>query len=390
MPSQLDAAIPTVISHRFQIKCVFADGGSSAKTLLVTRAGRDQVLKYATWDGIGSSGIPWLRAQAARLLELKQALPPDAALSVPEVFETYDTDDLFLYSMQYYPGSHSMSVYYFDRPAEALVGYADDIVRLLTLMSENLYSAGRLPVPDNYIEHVHLDKIVYRLSYLTKSSGRFFDTYLATTTLPETFAALLDAPSITTNGQRYVNAPALIDRLRHSSHVAALTPAFLPLYAHGDGTLRNYLKLPGQRFALIDARGTNLPGDAPSRTCISYELGKVLRTFYLEIVRRNAFQLTRDHHHHFQLTFDNTPAVKAFEEIRRGIIEALPRHQALSAVLADEPQWLEKALFAEACHFLADASNRLESDPTGQQTLAYYLIGTQMLNDYCKRNGILT
>lgn len=361
---------------------MFADGGSSAKTLLVADGNCQKVLKYATWEGIGSSGVPWLRAQSARLQELRGFLPSDCSLVVPEVFEEYMGDSFFYYTSEYFHGSEALSVYFFKHPQEARVAYLTEINQLITGMVGYFYAAGRLPVPEGYIGKVHLNKITYRLSYLTQRTGLFWDEYLHGTSLPRMFKELLTAGTIHVNGREYCNAPRLVAALQNNPHTtASLTPVFLPEYAHGDSTLRNYLFLADKTIALIDVRGNTLPGNAPSRICVPYELGKMLRTFYLEIVRQNAFQVSGGASS-FALEFDvGNPAVAAFLEVREQLINALPTNSALAALLADEPDWLRKTLFAEACHFLADAANRLESDRSGRQTLAYYLIGTILLND---------
>jgi hypothetical protein len=395
--------IPKIITDKYQIKKIFTDGGSSAKTMLVEKNKKLVVLKYATWSGIGSSGIPWLKAQSKRLKALKKQLPEAGAKAIPFVYEQYDKDNLFYYTMEYFSDSYPLSIYYFAHPDDAASNYLSDIKKLISFLSLNVYSNGKLPVPKNYVEIVHLTKIKYRLSYLTQTHGEFYKNFLEKKylhfkskiykDLSSLFHEILNEQKLIINNKLYTNAPLILSFIEKSPQIISnLTPKFLPKYAHGDGTLRNYLKLKNGEFILIDVRGIDLPNNAPSRICIPYELGKILRTFYLEVVRKNLFSINVENdgkYIKYTLEYDSSdPSVLVFFDIRKKLEVTMAQHSELNLILTKEPNWIEKVFFAEACHFLADASNRLESDPKGYQTIAYYLIGTILLNEYCERQNI--
>ncbi len=390
--------VPKAIRDRYEMIRPLQGGGSSAGTFLVRdHSGREVVLKFANWAGIGSNGIPWLKAQAARLRELKQDLPAEGAERIPEVYDYFEGKGLVYYTLEYLHGGKPLSIYHLEKTDGDAESFLDDLDTLLTMMSKQFYSQGKLDVPDGYIDRVHLNRLNYRLGLLRKKEGDVYERLIKNRSfefsnegyrdISELFDQIWSSGFVSINGKKYPNVSTLLSSLEtDSSFLQWLQPKFLPKFAHGDGLLRNFMKMPDGGIKVFDVRGVILPDNSPSRIDIPYELGKFLHGILLEVIRNDLFDLKLTRHGDdldFVLEYDsNNQNVLNFLEVRRRMIELFKSHPDLIEVLKDEPDWLEKALFAEASHFLADAVNRLDKDLSGRHTIAYYLIGTMLMNEF--------
>lgn len=395
-----ESDVPQIISKEYKVQKEFTTGGSSAGTLLVTNSDDlQQVLKFSTWQGIGSSGTPWLKAQASRLIELKRELPYDGSLAIPAVYKTYEDEGLFYYTFEYFDGLPFSSVNYSDRnfcPGKLATG----VSKILDLMTNNFYNQGKLDTPRSYVENVHLNRARNRLGLLTSRNSDVFNRFINgksiifddgdSSDMGSFFGSLVRLRRIVVNGQVYPNPLDILKDL-DKQEILDLTPSFIPRYSHGDGTLRNFLTSPSSDIKIIDVRGVDLPSNTVSRVCIPYELGKMMRTILLEVIRANDFLLyCQDSRQDLEFGLklkENTNAL-SFVNARKDILNAFIDHRDLNALLKDEGDWVRKTLFAEAIHFLADAVNRLESDDKGKQTLAYFLLGTMLLANYRSNGGI--
>lgn len=376
----------------------FQGGGSSAGTLLVEdNSGKKVVLKFANWSGIGSNGIPWLKAQFTRLKELKASLSPLGASRIPEVYDYAESNDGVYYTLQYYPKGIPLSIYHFERPEAGTEDFFKDFIELLSFMSKEFYSKGKLETPDGYLEHVHISRLNYRLGLLYKKEGDVYERLIknrsfklnngATYKLEELFNEIWNLDIISINNQDYLNASTLLHKLKNDAVILDhLTPSFLPKFAHGDALLRNFMKIPNKPLIVFDVRGVELPDNSPARIDISYELGKYLHGILLEIIRNDAFtlEITKQNGFlSFQLNYDlHDKRVLNFLAIRKEMPTLMKNHAALNQIMQEESDWFQKSLFCEATHFLTDAVNRLENDLSSSHAIAYYLIGTLLLNDY--------
>lgn len=371
-------------------------GGSSAGTLLAQDAnGREVVLKFANWSGIGSNGIPWLKAQFARLKELKASLSPLGASRIPEVYDYVENNDGVYYTLQYYSEGIPLSIYHFERPEGGSDAFFNDFNELLTFMSEEFYAQGTLEIPEYYLEHVYIARLNYRLGLLYQKEGEVYEKLIKNRSvtlddgtvysLAEFFKEVWNLDMISINHTDYLNARILLEQLNDPVVLEQLKPSFLPKFAHGDGLLRNFMKMPDEQLMVFDVRGVELPNNSPARIDITFELGKYLHGILLEIVRNDAFilEITKNKGVlSFQLHYDlSDNRVSNFLEVREKMPGMLQGHAALNQVMKEENDWFKKALFAEATHFLTDAVNRLENDPSSRHAIAYYLIGIMLLND---------
>ncbi|MCX5667271.1 MAG: 3-dehydroquinate synthase [Candidatus Omnitrophica bacterium] len=392
--------VPKEISDRYEIIKPYTTGGSSADTFLARdRQGRQVIVKHSTWAGVGSNGIPWLRAQYKRLKELKQSLGPEGAAMIPEVYEYHETNELAFYSMQYLEGGKPLPFYFLEHASGGAQPFLDDLESMIDQFCRHLYSRGNLEVPVDYVQKVHLARVDYRFGLLTKKEGDVYDKLISGRPfaienaryddISYMFEELSKAPVIRINGVDHTNLPRLISEVK-ADHglIERLKPRSILKYAHGDLLLRNVMRMGDGNFRLFDVRGVDLPGNSPSRIDLTYELGKILHSFLLEIVRNNLFDISvrkEGGTFAFDIKYHTSKsAVANFLEVRRRLPEMLRNQPRLMELLKDEPLWLEKALFAEATHFITDAPNRLSQDPSGKHTLAYYAIGTQLLDEFLR------
>jgi hypothetical protein len=391
-----DLQIPEETMGKFTFVHGFHAGGSVARTFLVKDKGqRPFILKYADWDGIGYNGTPWVETQTQRLIDLRKLLQQDAAQYLPIVYEVYREENVFYAIIEYFKGATTVSEYYLKYDGELIQPYLFDINRIITLLATYFYNLGTIDTPKNYIQDIHINRVKYRLS-LFHDNSETFKRYVENKefslgnfkhkNMAEFFKTLFEQEKIIINGKEYTNALTILQAITHDSKTLAhLTPAFLPRYTHGDSLLRNYLRTNDGDLRIIDLRGNHLPTNTPSEVCIPYDLGKILHSIGMDIVRSNHFKLeVHQAGNNFKFTFKYNRSNKNTEDllkVREKMLDSLEHNEVLGSFINKEPNWREKSLFAEACHFLSDSVNRLEQDHTGKHSLAYYLIGTILLND---------
>lgn len=369
-------------------------GGSSAGNFLVKDIrGRVVVMKFANWSGIGSNGIPWLKSQFDRLKDIKESLQNADKDLVPEVYEYGEDQESAFYTLQYYEDGKPLSTYHLENTFLTKEDFLKDLDKILYLLAEKLYSQEKLDVPSGYLERVHKYRLNYRLGLLYKKEGEVYEKLIKNRCIKITgknhpletlFSKMWNLDKIVINNIEYENTRILWDRFNCSNLLEKVKPSFLPRLAHGDALLRNFMKLPNEELVIFDVRGTHLPNNSPARIDIPYELGKLLHGILLEIIRNDLFTLEIDEHNmHFHLNYDlNNPSIDKFLKVRESMPSLFKNNISIKRVLSEEENWLNKAIFAEATHFLADAINRLENDETGRHTVAYYLIDTMLLNKY--------
>ncbi len=396
--------LPQEILDKYTLVESFYGGGSVAKTFLV----RDQnqklyILKYADWDGIGYNGTPWVETQTKRMVEFKKLLPNSGGQYFPAVYEHQRIKNVFYAILEYLEDATTLSEYYLSYDDDLIDPYLADIDKVISLWCTYFYPQGTVETPRNYIKEIHINRVNYRLSLFSQKDSETYKRYIENNdfvlgnfrdeSMSSFFKSLLSKDQITINGSEYVNAPLILAAIENNPVILDyLTPTFLPKYTHGDSLLRNYLKLPDGSIKIIDLRGTDLPHDTPSEVCIPYDLGKMLHSIEMDIVRSNNFDLSVSLSDSFDFQFHyhtENKNIASLLEVSSKMPELFKQNKELGKFLSNDPEWLEQSFFAEACHFLSDAVNRLEQDHSGRHSLAYYLIGTILLNRFQKAHNIL-
>ncbi len=394
--------VPSGIRQKYKIIRWLDGGGSSAGVLLVKDLkNQTVVLKFANWAGIGSNGTFWLKAQVSRLKELRNVLPPSKKERIPQIYDYFENIDptgrngLVYYTMEYIQHGAPLSLFYWDHPENTANQFLADLNEIVTFLSNDLYALGALPVPAGYIKRVHRNRLTYRLNLLRQTNGPVYERLIRDNKLSvgeieyqditALFEEIWKSDTIIINGKEYPNATAILKGLEKTPDLFKLVS--LPQYGHGDALLRNFMKMPDTTPSKIfDVRGIELPENSPDRVDIPYELGKMLHGILLEVVRKNNFSIGLVRQTNGRLSFilnvdAANPAVKTFFQVRSQMPELFKHNKALNEVLKNEPNWLKKAIFAEATHFLADAVNRLENDKSGRHAIAYYLLGVMLMQN---------
>lgn len=387
-----------LIRKKYKTIQSFGHSGSSAGTILVKDkiSGNKYVLKFATWNGIGSSGLPSLKAQSVRLKELSEIKNGEFKNLFPSIIESVSFKNNFFYVMEYFPSSNPVSTYYYRLKSQYTTSFMRNVNKIIKLLSL-LYEIELLPAPPDYIQAAHINRMVNRTNLLTKNYGDTFDlaikehpvkfTNYKYGNLTDLFKDLQIYDDLYVNGEKYMNFRKLKQTISSRGVLEIVAPKFIPKYYHGDSTLRNYLINKNGDIKLIDIRGTNLPNGVVSKIDIAYELAKILRTFYLEIIRNNDFTIEMSKSSkdvYFEFIFGNKKQVNNFIKLRTLFLNSIKNYQKENEVLDQEDNLKLKILYAEAAHFIADAINRIESDKTGKQTLAYYLLGLQLYKEFLK------
>jgi len=395
----ITSQIPQIIEKQYKIIKKISSGGSVGKILIVKdKAGNNRILKYAEWEGIGYNGIPWTEMQAKRLVTLRKVVSQKAKKLLPVIYVTHKEKKLFYFVSEYYDKSVPLSIYYLSYEGEIIKPLLKDINNVLSNLSNYFYSLGKIKAPKNYLKRNYFGRIDYKLELLKQQKGEIYERYFKNkkftidehtyTDISLFFEDLLKRNKVIINGKEFINATILLARIKKNS--PELMPGFLPKYTHGDLLLRNVLKLPDGKTVFIDVRGVPLPNNYPSRVCIPYELGKILHSIEMEIIRTNNFKMAafiKNKNLEFQLFYNlENKNIDAFLKIRQKLPSIFSRNKDLQLNLKEEKKWLEQAYLLEALHFLSDVVNRLEQDKTGYHSIAYYLIGTRLLNTFYRRN----
>lgn len=393
-----------LIDKKYEILNSFGTGGSSAETLLVKdrENGIKYILKFSTWDGVGSSGIPWLKTQAKRLIELKNLKAPELKNKIPVVYKIFSSKNLYYYAMDYFENSLPVSLYYFNNPRIKLDNFILDIKEIIKLMCV-LYSKGWTTPPKNMIYNAHVLRIKKRTKLLTQRKGPTYENVIKNRQikfsgkyvfrdLTYLFNELFESKKIMINNKAYLNSNFILPIINNDKVINMLTPEYIPLYYHGDSTLRNFLRCPDGSIRMIDVRGLDLPKNTVSIIDVAYEMGKLMRTFFLEIIRSNNFtirMIKKEPQFSFSFELKETKSVKNFLEIHEKFSNILEKCMKNNRILASEKGLIKRTHFAEASHFLADAVNRMESDPSGMQTLAYYFLGLELFDIFLKGEKLI-
>lgn len=90
----------------------------------------------------------------------------------------------------------------------------------------------------------------------------------------------------------------------------------------------------------------------------------------------------------FHLQFIQNSYSVEFMNARNHFLKSLKDIRCLTKLI-DDHDWISNILLAEAIHFATDAVNRVVQDPTGSQTLCYYLISIMLLHDFLCEQRLL-
>lgn len=393
--------------YGYKIILVYTEGGGVASTYLaIDPQGRAVVVKICDWDGVDGNGMPFLRRQAYRTKWLKENLPVKHRHRVPEVYTIKDSDDYVFYSMQVLEGE-TLSNILLSQDFDP-VSFCGDIDRMYTELCDGLYDST-VPAPADYLNRSYLDRMRYRTGRLQAREGELYTRVVegrivvtqeaVYDDISYLFERLVRAKEIIINGIPYPNLPILEGVLeRESSLLSRLAPRELRRFSHGDFYFGNSIRTIQGTIAWIDIRGTAEP-DEPID--IAYELGKNLHTIFFDLgnvskaLRVNPYAIRFDSEEEkvfidIQIDASQHDIVSKYLDVRERLLHLIENHLRLGEVAEDGSDWFARTVVAEAAHLISCAPNRLEDDPTGGISILFYTIGTMLLNDFLKGEGIET
>jgi hypothetical protein len=203
-------------------------------------------------------------------------------------------------------------------------------------------------------------------------------------------------PELRINGERYPNLPQLlaiyeeqVDELQRK-----FGPTHLSRYAHGDLPLRNIFRMPNGAVKITDVRGRNIHPTSPSTFSVEFDLAKIAHSFFLELVRNHLYELSarqeEDGSYTFRFRFYKTPGVTRYLQVWRQFPAMLRQNQALGELFRGKaPGWLEHVVLGAAINLACDGIHRLSQDPSGHDSVMYYLQATVELYDFLFSRGLL-
>lgn len=400
------AKFPKVLSDRgYKMLTSFSKGGSSAKVFLaLSPANEKVVIKYSDWDGISGNGTPWIISQIAKLKEIQESFPKDAADFYPKVKDSYHEGKIAFYTMDYFEGARDITDYFFDDSVtkDEIEKWVNDI---LSIMAKTHYQHSDIQPYYNEIEINHYNRANYRLSLLSKHDGeeysrlikghRFKLGKLKYTDPSYFFENMMSEKFIIINGRIYPNLPELmkifqknIDKLQRK-----LGPTHYSKYVHGDLPLRNVFILPDNKLKIADVRGGNVHATSPDKTSIEFDIAKIVHSFFLELIRGKHYTLNGNldgSNLSFDFHYSSEPAVHKYREVWNNIYTLLQNNKDLESIFeGTHGNWIENIKLAECANYASDAIHRFSQDSTGYDSLAYYLNATMLFYDFLTEHNMI-
>jgi hypothetical protein len=336
--------------------------GLSCTTLLEAASGSGErlVVKMLRHDDpvVDGHDAATFRRKRQQIAALARDLPEAARRHVPIRHEIAGPD-WSAHVMPYVDGTDLLS---------PIDGAAARIGRVVDELARVGYRPGARPRSGPYMRPTHLDRIRRRLPFLDS---------------PRLPARVLDGPGIEVNGRRCRSLAALLAAVEPVAD--RLEPARLCAPVHGDLNTRNVIA-DGDRFALIDPRGTLDPVD------VCYDLGKILLSVSIwDPFVRDPDGVRVDSHddvHEVRI-----PAPAGYAELLAGLPGVFARCVSLTPVL--DPGWPMRLAFTHAVHAIAEAACRmsdarakLRSEAVAvRHATAFLLYGLVLLDDVERRMG---
>ncbi|MFA5320328.1 MAG: methyltransferase domain-containing protein, partial [Candidatus Omnitrophota bacterium] len=394
----------TLLPDGYELLKPIGGGSSGAGVALVKdAAGRNVVMKYTVWEGLTSNGKQDLKAQFERYRKLRIGLPSEAASLLPEVYDFGERQGFTYYTLEYFENAEPVIEYYVRNPDIGLPALQFELKRILDILTGYIYSGKSLPVPQDYAQRVHFDKLDYRLGLLERRDTEFYrnsvqgrawnNGNLAYKDTAYLFKDLLHADAIWINGQPHKNLTLLTSGLKSAQSMSnVLMPVFLPENSLGDLFLRNILRLPDGSLRFIDVQGIYPEGNLYQYRDPAYDIGKIFKSLLSELVMHDLLSVSIETSGNkvFKAEFtlkDKNRTADAIYQAREGLPELVSGHARLGSQMQEKPDWLKSIFLTEAVHFATSASGELIEDQSGEHAIAYYLLANALLSGIIDHDG---
>ena len=112
----------------------------------------------------------------------------------------------------------------------------------ITEFSLRMYKHKVIPMPDNYFQTMHFERLSNRLEEVAEKSAWFKDA--------------LQQPNLIINDKQYVNIPVLAEKFKSDNFIQTVLPEFVGRWSHSDLHYSNILiDRENDKFIFIDPRG---------------------------------------------------------------------------------------------------------------------------------------
>lgn len=230
----------------------------------------------------------------------------------------------------------------------------------ITELSRRLYQHQILPVPEDYFDVMHFNRLSNRLEELGKKS--------------DFFKNLIQQETVVVNGKEYKNIPVLVERFKTQKFLQTVQPEFVGRWSHSDLHFSNVLiDRVNDRFIMIDPRGYDYCD-------YYYDYGKFWHSVNgkYEMIASRQFELSGSE---FKL-FDND-MFKLCEDLKKSLPQVLYDHSPEDPVdVMRKTEWNEVMHFASLVPFL------LDFDSVDARSKVAYYTSVILINEFCDKYEI--
>jgi len=285
--------------------------------------------------------------------------------SIPKEFKDY-FPQIILYGIEKNKAFYEMEHY--DLPTLRRLMLANEIDENEVLMwcdkitevSRRFLSHKVIPMPEEYFNVMHFNRLSNRMQELSNKSEWFKD--------------LICKDTVSVNGKTYKNILVLVEKFKTSKFLETVKPEFVGRWSHADLHFSNVLiDRKNDKFIMIDPRGYNYCD-------YYYDYGKFWHSVngkYEMIASRN-FNF---YENGFEL-YDND-TFKLCESLKKTLPEILYKHS-----LENPEDVMKKTEWNEVIHFASLVPFLLDFDGVDSRAKVAYYTSVILINEFCEKYGI--
>jgi len=291
-------------------------------------------------------------------VEYLKNIPKSLKKYFPKVLEVVNEKNLFALSVKNYSNMKSIS--------ELSMGHKNikDIWailrKILNFMNKKLYLLKEKKITRDYLRITQFQRVENAIEELSN--------------IPD-YKELIITKEVTLNGKNMVNAPNLLKQLSEDKNVQEILKPKKLTYFHGNFHLANILT-DFEDFVFIDPRG-EVYGTK------DYDISKMLCHLYVRYdeIHENLFRLKRKGKKAYILNLLDKRIKKRLDYLQKNLInKEFPK-------LTKKCE--NKLLLLMGFHAISFSSyHARKRKPNKKRSIAYYLCGVKLLNDYVNNNGI--
>lgn len=400
----IEEVFPLILSKKgyHMLKDLSYKGTMDSRLFLAQDSSDKKVMiKYSSINGFQGNGRAVLQKEAKRLEEIVKILAPQRLF--PEISEYHNDNNITYYVMNFFPDSRTVTDYLARLPdGKTYIEEAKKITnKLLTILSEEVYSKGGQKTPEKYLSIWHLDRLKQGIELLTNNQSNIFSSYIKDRELKvsnikykdltEFFKKVFDYKTVRINGAEFLNFPYLLRVIDQNKEEInnRLNPVRVPLVTHGDLHFSNVLRNIHGNLHLVDPYGRR-PINA-----VESELGRVTLSFFADFLRKKNYDINVHFGENSELEVamyyngDNEDLIFGMSKARDTMLNTIATHKGIYELIKDTEDWQSHVLLMEAIHIPVVAANKFAIDYSGKLTLGCYTVGTILMNNVLARMGFI-